>query len=150
MQNFFFGGNLSGNRISRQPWWQIVFFGSLLISILLMYAEVKFPFLKDYWFNWLFCFIFLISVGYVTIKRFHDRGKSGWFSLLFIVPYIFSFINIFTETGRVASFVYSESTVYFMVSIILKICLLWWLIECGFLRGTQGENKFGNDPLEVK
>jgi uncharacterized membrane protein YhaH (DUF805 family) len=24
---------------------------------------------------------------------------------------------------------------------------LWYLIECGFLRGTEGSNRYGNDPL---
>jgi|SRR5450631_1150705 uncharacterized membrane protein YhaH (DUF805 family) len=25
---------------------------------------------------------------------------------------------------------------------------LWYLIECGFLRGSEGHNKYGHDPLE--
>jgi uncharacterized membrane protein YhaH (DUF805 family) len=25
---------------------------------------------------------------------------------------------------------------------------LWYLIECGFLRGSEGHNNYGRDPLE--
>jgi uncharacterized membrane protein YhaH (DUF805 family) len=50
----------------------------------------------------------------VTVKRFHDRDKSGWWVLIVFVPVIGG---------------------------------LWYLIECGFLRGTDGHNSFGSDPL---
>lgn len=45
-----------------------------------------------------------------AIKRFHDRGKSGFWSLLTFVP---------------------------------VIGWIWVFIECGFLRGTDGENTYG-------
>jgi len=47
-------------------------------------------------------------------KRWHDRNKSGWWTLILIVPFIGA---------------------------------LWILIECGFLCGTSGPNRFGQDPL---
>ncbi len=50
----------------------------------------------------------------VSVKRWHDRGKSGWWVLLNLLPVIGS---------------------------------LWALIDNGFLRGTPGPNRFGDDPL---
>ena len=47
-------------------------------------------------------------------KRWHDRNKSGWWTLILLVPVIGG---------------------------------LWMLIECGFLKGTDGPNRFGPDPL---
>ena len=47
-------------------------------------------------------------------KRWHDRNKSGWWSLIVLVPIIGG---------------------------------LWLLIECGFLKGTDGDNQYGPDPL---
>ena len=55
---------------------------------------------------------FYVSIA-VNVKRAHDRNRSGWFILLFLVP-------------------------------ILNI---WPFIELGFLRGTKGENRFGQDLL---
>ena len=50
----------------------------------------------------------------VSVKRWHDRDKSGWWVLLNLVP---------------------------------VIGWLWALIDNGFLRGTSGPNRFGEDPL---
>lgn len=68
----------------------------------------------------------LLSLGYtvlsiwsgicVNAKRCHDRGRSGWFQLIILIPLI----------GP-----------------------LWYMIECGFLRGTRGSNPFGPDPRDT-
>jgi uncharacterized membrane protein YhaH (DUF805 family) len=56
-----------------------------------------------------------VWIGLATgVKRFHDRGKTGWWVLIVLVPVIGG---------------------------------LWYLIECGFLRGTVGPNAYGHDPL---
>jgi len=49
----------------------------------------------------------------VGVKRWHDRGKSGWWMLVGFIPYVGG---------------------------------IWQLIECGCLRGTEGDNQFGGDP----
>ena len=58
--------------------------------------------------------LFLYPVLAVYTKRWHDRGKSGWWTLILLVPFI---------------------------------GFIWFLVECGFLRGTEGPNQYGNDPL---
>jgi uncharacterized membrane protein YhaH (DUF805 family) len=50
----------------------------------------------------------------VSIRRWHDRDKSGWWVLIAFVPIIGA---------------------------------IWSLVECGFLKGTDGDNRFGPDPL---
>jgi len=47
-------------------------------------------------------------------KRCHDRGRSGWFQAIVLIPIIGA---------------------------------IWLLVELGFLKGTEGENRFGPDPL---
>jgi uncharacterized membrane protein YhaH (DUF805 family) len=34
-----------------------------------------------------------------------------------------------------------------LIIFVPVIGALWYLIECGFLRGTDGHNKYGHDPL---
>ena len=63
---------------------------------------------------WIVSLLFLYPALAVYTKRWHDRDKSGWWTLIIFVPFIGA---------------------------------LWFLIECGFLRGTDGPNRFGNDPL---
>ncbi len=50
----------------------------------------------------------------VYAKRWHDRNKSGWWSLILLIPIVGG---------------------------------LWMLVECGFLKGTDGSNRFGEDPV---
>jgi uncharacterized membrane protein YhaH (DUF805 family) len=50
----------------------------------------------------------------IYTKRWHDRNKSGWWSLIMFVPIIGG---------------------------------IWMLVELGFLRGTEGANRFGPDPI---
>ena len=47
-------------------------------------------------------------------KRWHDRNKSGWWTLLAFIPIIGA---------------------------------IWLIVECGALKGTEGPNQYGPDPL---
>lgn len=59
-------------------------------------------------------YIFMLFVSIMmNIKRAHDRGRSGHFLWLFLIP----------------------------------IVSLWPAIELSFFKGTEGPNKFGEDPL---
>jgi uncharacterized membrane protein YhaH (DUF805 family) len=51
-----------------------------------------------------------------SVKRLHDRGKSGWW-------YLLMFVLSFVIVG-----------------------FFWWLIELGFLEGDEGDNRFGPPP----
>lgn len=50
----------------------------------------------------------------VSVKRWHDRDRSGWWVLLNLLP---------------------------------VVGWLWALIDNGFVRGTPGPNRYGEDPL---
>ncbi|MGZ3297789.1 MAG: DUF805 domain-containing protein [Asticcacaulis sp.] len=52
----------------------------------------------------------------VTVKRWHDRDKSGWMYLILLIP---------------------------------LIGWIWTLIECGFLDGTPGPNRYGPSPKGI-
>jgi uncharacterized membrane protein YhaH (DUF805 family) len=60
--------------------------------------------------------VFLYPALATYTKRWHDRAKSGWWSLILLIPVI----------GPI-----------------------WFLVECGCLRGTEGPNEYGPDPLGV-
>ena len=42
----------------------------------------------------------------------------------------------------------NKSGVWILINFVPCIGGLWSLIECGFIKGTSGENRFGPDPLE--
>ncbi len=51
----------------------------------------------------------------IQVKRWHDRGKSGWWTLIILIPFLGG---------------------------------LWMFIECGFLDGDPGRNKYGPSPKD--
>lgn len=97
-------------RINRQRYWAfflVYLAGALIASAIDAVLGVDLVFL-------LFALAAIYPSIIVSIKRWHDRGKSGWWVLIGLVPVI----------GPI-----------------------WSLVECGFLKGTDGDNAYGADPL---
>ncbi|WP_284210469.1 DUF805 domain-containing protein, partial [Methylorubrum aminovorans] len=89
----------------------------------------------------IFLLILLIPDLAITTKRWHDRNKSIYWLAL----------NIPLIIGRVATpmtnpAAQDPSTPQMMIASISLICGLWILVECGFLRGTTGQNDYGPEP----
>jgi len=55
----------------------------------------------------------------LTVKRWHDRDRTAWWFLTWLIPYV--------------QFLF----------------MLWMTIEIWFLRGTAGSNRFGADPVQI-
>ena len=79
----------------------------------------------------------IVSGVFVGIKRLHDRDKSGWWLLVFMLaPGILSALG-FAVGG-------------FMVTLCSLASLgitIWMFVELGCLAGTPGTNQYGPDPL---
>jgi uncharacterized membrane protein YhaH (DUF805 family) len=74
-----------------------------------------------------------------TIKRLHDRNKSGWWIVAFlIVPPLFR---------SLADRFDAWSVVAIALSLAAMILTAWGFIELLFINGTSGPNRFGPDPL---
>jgi uncharacterized membrane protein YhaH (DUF805 family) len=70
------------------------------------------------------------------VKRLHDRDKSGWWLLLFYLG-----PGLLDGIGRGAG---SIGLIFSLASFAISI---WALVELGCLRGTDGPNTYGPDPL---
>lgn len=73
-----------------------------------------------------------------SVKRLHDRDKSGWWMVPFIIaPYLFDHFSDVFPGG------------YFMMGAggIMFVLMIWGFVELYFLRGTKWTNRFGPDPL---
>jgi len=103
-------------RIPRAAFWLKFSLPYMVIYFLLLFWDIASGALQEGGFA-LYSGIFSLLAIYpslaVAVKRCHDRGRTGWFLLVGIIP----LVN------------------------------LWVAIELGFLRGTEGENKYGDDPL---
>jgi uncharacterized membrane protein YhaH (DUF805 family) len=78
----------------------------------------------------------------VTVRRLHDTNRSGWWLAAYVVLYII-YIGVLTTRGAAAG----AGTAIFML--IVSLAFLGYavtLLVFYCLRGTQGPNRFGDDP----
>ena len=85
--------------------------------------------------------IFFTLYTLAVTRRFHDRGKSArWLWLFPGIPFALG------VASRVLEHQFGLPQVAPLpVTLALPIAV-WGIVECGFLRGTLGQNQFGADP----
>ena len=90
----------------------------------------------------------------VSIKRCHDRNRSGWFLLWSYIPStiysIFSWLFVLPYPSSYGYDPSSMASFALVINCVLSLVTfgtgLWVLIELGFLKGTAGPNQYGPDP----
>jgi uncharacterized membrane protein YhaH (DUF805 family) len=82
--------------------------------------------------------VFAWAYAATSIKRLHDRNKSGWWIVPFVVaPGLF---------GRFEDWL-GDSSAAAILGLVVFVLYIWGFIEMAFLKGTRGANRFGSDPL---
>jgi uncharacterized membrane protein YhaH (DUF805 family) len=81
----------------------------------------------------------------LQVKRFHDRGRSGYFALAPLVPMVVIFTSV---SGGVLADAPAEQVVpgTLLWFFILGCINLWFLIDLGTLGGSREANRFGDPP----
>ena len=93
-------------------------------------------------------FILLLAVPSfaITIKRLNDRNWSHyvfWLVVIVSLPYyIAPFFGWFVDDP------FQWSKVEYVAWVPSLLVTVWLLIDNGFLRGTEGPNRYGPDPLQ--
>jgi uncharacterized membrane protein YhaH (DUF805 family) len=90
----------------------------------------------------------------VLLKRLHDRNRSIAWLLFYWVPSIcYSLINladlgmhpVALSNGHIIGFPTPLGGIALLASLAVSV---FGLIDMGLLKGTEGPNQFGDDPLE--
>lgn len=74
----------------------------------------------------------------LMVKRFHDRGKSGWWSIVAAIPPI-----LFGATGG-----QPDRFIQGAIAALAVGVGFWLLFELGVSRGQQSSNRFGAAPSQ--
>lgn len=78
----------------------------------------------------------------LLVKRIHDRDKTGWMAANYWGPWAVStLLSFFPEFGL--------GGLKVVLDIATTIVGVWFLIEFGFMDGTQGKNAYGPSPKGV-
>jgi uncharacterized membrane protein YhaH (DUF805 family) len=95
---------------------------------------------------------FAISLGItlvmlpVTLRRLHDRNKGlKWLAFYTIGGLLFDLVDVYSLSFLNLPPI-SQDTVYTIYG-IAGLITVFSLIDLGFLRGTEGTNFYGPDPL---
>lgn len=90
---------------------------------------------------WVAFFVAVLANG---VRRLHDRNKSAWWLLVFyVLPTILSVPFRLAEHGGSDGLQAATG----MLAVLGLPFSIWGLVELGFLKGTTGPNRFGEDPL---
>lgn len=74
----------------------------------------------------------LFFTSAIYTKRLHDRGRTGWLTLLIFVPYITTLLILATNQPA-----------FGLVNLVISLYLL---VELGCLKGQLSDNKYGRSP----
>lgn len=128
---------LSG-RVDRDKFWKVIVVSGAIFIVggLMISAIVAFAF-GLHRVSFRAGILGLIFITPLSVRRLHDRDKSGWrLSGFYALPAGLSFID--DAEGMGLPYVFS------LASVALSV---WGFVELGCLRGTPGPNRFGPDPL---
>jgi uncharacterized membrane protein YhaH (DUF805 family) len=118
----------SNGRLSRTP---VLLAAGVLIGVAALYEAIA-GYTLHWLTGWLVYPALLFSGACVLSKRLHDRGRSGWWSLLVLVAVI-------------AVWPQPEHFLDFMFSLVI----VWAIVELGVMGGEQGANRYGANPLKT-
>jgi uncharacterized membrane protein YhaH (DUF805 family) len=85
--------------------------------------------------------VVVVAAIATAARRLHDRNRSGWLLLLFVLFPVLAALWFETEGGKTAS-----PWLVLALSLISLVVNIWGLVEIGFRRGTAGPNRFGDEP----
>jgi uncharacterized membrane protein YhaH (DUF805 family) len=74
-----------------------------------------------------------------SIRRLHDRNRSGWW----IIPFVFA-TGIYGQFGNRLGGSWPAG----LIGLAVFVGSIWGGVEMYALKGTRGLNRFGPDPLE--
>jgi uncharacterized membrane protein YhaH (DUF805 family) len=148
--DFFFGFD---GRINRAKYWRVILLNFICLMIFMLVVPLSigssFYNADPTWAKPLTLALLAGTMGPVliistwcfaamSIKRLHDRNKSGWWlALFFIAPSLL---------GKLSDRL-DDQTAVFIIGLVGFGLSVWCFVEIFCLKGTKGPNRFGSDPL---
>jgi uncharacterized membrane protein YhaH (DUF805 family) len=87
----------------------------------------------------------------LATKRLNDRDRPRWFAYVFYAPSVLTILaGLAGLTMTVNNNLPQNTTIGWILSILSLVVGIWALVELGILKGTDGPNQHGPDPLAGK
>lgn len=148
-------------RINRAKWWLavliIVVFTILISVVLLPLIGLSMMTASESTVGTLFSIVLTAVIGYpataVMMKRLNDRERPHWLVYVFWAPTVVNLLGqLFGLTVTMQNIgglqeVMVPTTLGWIIQGISLPIAIWALVELGILKGTEGPNPHGPDPL---
>jgi len=94
-----------------------------------------------------FVVVIVIGGAAMTVKRLHDREKSGsWLAHFVVGPALLFWLGqVFLDAHLEA-----VHSLPYVLQFVALFVFVWGFVELCCRRGTAGDNHFGTDPLQPK
>ncbi len=143
-------------RASRSEYWWFILVGWILnflvihclevISSTLGWDEIFFLTIH-YVVNNILYVVILIPTICASVRRLHDTNTKGWWLLLYPISIAVIFIGGIGIKADVSVVMHTISIIFIIIGIIGFIIGGIYLLALHCLKGTEGDNRFGKDPL---
>jgi uncharacterized membrane protein YhaH (DUF805 family) len=82
----------------------------------------------------------------LAVKRAHDRNRPAWLVIAFFVLVL---ISQFMQIADIHEIDEGQPTAAFLaLSVVMAVFAIYAFIDWGLLKGTNGPNQYGPDPLQ--
>lgn len=149
--------SLSG-RIRRRDWWvasillTAVSEGIELVSYMLITGKPALSYLDNIapgpeadaytLFSWVLLAAFAWPSLCISVKRWHDRNRTGWAGA-FVLAVTYA---VFLSRDNLLILSWGG---YMALAGVVVALNLWQLIECGIREGSKGPNRYGPSPKGI-
>jgi uncharacterized membrane protein YhaH (DUF805 family) len=101
--------------------------------------------------SWVVAIAILWINTVTTVKRLHDRNRSGWWAVaVFIVNRLsYVYYGLFLGNYFGVDISAAEQLLLVLFAVALSLLQTWIIIELFFMIGTDGANRFGLDPTRT-
>ena len=86
-----------------------------------------------------------------TVKRLHDRNRSGWWAVPILILNRLSLVyyGLFFGLSFGVDISIAKELLLVMLAVAISLLQTWVIIELFFVMGTDGPNRFGPDPTRT-
>jgi uncharacterized membrane protein YhaH (DUF805 family) len=123
---------------------------ALITAWLIIWVKSPFDF-SSQWEAWVVALALIWINTATTVKRLHDRNRSGWWAVAVFVISRLSYVyyGLFFGLHFGVDISIAREMLLVMFAVTLSVLQTWVIIELFFLIGTEGPNRFGADPTRT-
>jgi uncharacterized membrane protein YhaH (DUF805 family) len=125
---------------------------ALLTFWLMLWLKFSFHFASQWEaLHWVVAITMIWINAATTVKRLHDRNRSGlWAIAIFVVNRLsYAYYGLFFGLSFGVDISIAKELLLVMLAVALSLLQTWVVIELVFLMGTDGPNRFGPDPTRT-